>query len=53
MKKIRGEGDKIKMNSRIIGYSDVKWMEVAQYRIQWWALVLAILNLRVLLTDSY
>jgi hypothetical protein len=30
---------------------DGRWMEVAQYRVQWRALVLAVLNLRVLLPE--
>jgi hypothetical protein len=29
-----------------------RWMELAQDRVQWWALVLAVLNLRVLLPES-
>jgi hypothetical protein len=32
-----------------IGYEDEMWMELAQDRVQWQALVLAVLNLRVLL----
>jgi len=28
-----------------IGYEDWRWMELAQDRVPWWALVLALLNL--------
>jgi hypothetical protein len=31
---------------------DVRWMELAQDRVQWRALLLAVLNLRVLLPES-
>jgi hypothetical protein len=41
-----------KMNPREIGYEDGKWMELAQNRVQWRALVLALLNLRVVLSES-
>jgi hypothetical protein len=34
------------------GCEDVRWMELARDRVQWWALVLAVLNLRVLLPLS-
>jgi hypothetical protein len=30
----------------------LKWMKLAQDRVQWWTLVLAVLNLRVLLPES-
>jgi hypothetical protein len=43
-----------KMDLREIGCEDGRWMELAQDRVQWWALVLAVLNLRVLpLAGSY
>jgi hypothetical protein len=28
-----------------IGFDDGRWIELAQDRVQWWALVLAVLNL--------
>jgi hypothetical protein len=34
------------------GCEDGRWMELAQDRVQWRALVLAVLNLRVLLPES-
>jgi hypothetical protein len=34
------------------GCEDGRWMEVAQDRVKWQALVLAVLNLRVLLPES-
>jgi hypothetical protein len=36
------------MDLREIGYEDGRWMELAQDRVQWRALVLAVLNLRVM-----
>jgi hypothetical protein len=35
-----------------MGCQDGRWMELAQDRVQWWALVLAVLSLRVLLAES-
>jgi len=35
-----------------IGCEDGRWMELAQDRVQWWDLVLAMLKLRVLLPES-
>jgi hypothetical protein len=40
------------MGLREISYEDGRWMELAQDRVQWRALVLAVLNLRVLLPES-
>jgi hypothetical protein len=37
----------IKMYLREIYFEDGRWMELAQDRVQWQALVLAVLNLRV------
>jgi len=37
------------MDLREIGCEDGRWMELAQDCVQWWALVLAVLNLEVLL----
>ena len=35
-----------------IGCEDGRWIELAQDRVQWWAFVLAVLNLCVLLPES-
>jgi hypothetical protein len=35
------------MDLREIGFEDVDWIHLAQYRDRWWALVNAIMNLRV------
>jgi hypothetical protein len=40
------------MDLREIGCGDGRWIELAQDRVQWRALVLAVLNLRVLLPES-
>jgi hypothetical protein len=40
------------MDLREVGCEDGRWMELAQGRVQWWAFVLAVLNLRVLLPES-
>jgi hypothetical protein len=40
------------MDLREMGCEDGRWMELAQDRVQWRALVLAVLNLRVLLPES-
>jgi hypothetical protein len=39
----------IKMDLREIDRVDGRWMKLAQDRVQWRALVLAVLNLRILL----
>jgi len=41
-----------KMDLMEIGCADGRWMELAQDRVQWWALVLAVLNRCVLLPES-
>jgi hypothetical protein len=41
------------MDLREIGCEDGRWMELAQDFAHWLALVLAVLNLRVLLPESY
>lgn len=41
-----------KVDIRKIGCVDGKWMEMAQDRIQCWALILVVLNFCVLLTES-
>jgi hypothetical protein len=41
-----------KMDLREIGSKDGSWMELAQHRVQCQALVLAVLNFLVLLTES-
>jgi hypothetical protein len=40
------------MDLRETGCEDGRWMELAQDRVHWRALVLAVLNLGVLLPDS-
>jgi hypothetical protein len=40
------------MDLKEMGCEDGRWMELAQDRIQWRSLVLAVFNLRVLLPDS-
>jgi hypothetical protein len=39
--------DNIKMDLREIGFGDVDWIHLAQDRDRWWALVNAVMNLRV------
>jgi hypothetical protein len=39
--------DNIKMNLREIGWNDMDWIDLAQDRDQWRALVKAVMNLRV------
>jgi hypothetical protein len=34
-------------------FRDLRWMKLAEDRVQWCALVLAVLDLRVLLPESY
>jgi len=41
-----------KLDLMEIGCEDGSWMELAQDRVQWWALVLAMLKLCVLLPES-
>ena len=41
-----------KMDLMEIGCEDGRWMELAEDRVQWWALVLAVLNRCVLLPES-
>jgi hypothetical protein len=41
-----------KMDLRETGCEDGRWMELAQDRVQWQTLVLAVLNLRVLLPEN-
>jgi hypothetical protein len=41
-----------KMERREIGCEDGRWMELAQDRVQWRSLVLAVLNIRVLLPET-
>jgi hypothetical protein len=43
----------INVDLREICCEDGRWMELAQDPVQWQALVLAVLNLRVLLPDSW
>jgi hypothetical protein len=41
-----------KMDLREMGCEDGRWMELAQDHVQWWTLVLAVLNLQILLPES-
>jgi hypothetical protein len=43
----RGE-DGIRMDLREIGWGSVDWIQLAQDRDRWWALVKTVINLRVL-----
>jgi hypothetical protein len=45
--------DIIKMVVREVNYEDSMWMKLAQNRVQWRTLVLAVLNLRVLLPQCW
>jgi hypothetical protein len=45
--------DNIRKIFRCMGYEDGRWMELAEDRVQWQALLLAVLNLLVLLPESY
>jgi hypothetical protein len=46
-----GPVDNITIGAREICCEDGRWMELAQDRVQWQALILAVLNLRVLLPE--
>jgi hypothetical protein len=39
--------DNIKMDLREIGIDGSNWIQVAQDRVQWWAFVNTVMNLRV------
>jgi hypothetical protein len=39
--------ENIKMDLREIGFGDVDWINLAQDRKRWWALVNTVMNLRV------
>jgi hypothetical protein len=40
-------------NLKEIDLEDGSWMDLAQNRVRWWVLVLAMLNLEVLLPGNY
>jgi hypothetical protein len=40
-------GDNIKMDIQEVGCESMDWIELAQDRERWWALVNAVMNLRV------
>jgi hypothetical protein len=44
--------DGIRMDLREIGLGGVKWIQMAQDRGRWWAVVSAVMNLRVLAPRS-
>jgi hypothetical protein len=44
--------DGIKMDLREIGWGAVEWIHLAEDRDLWWALVNAVMNLRVLVPQS-
>jgi hypothetical protein len=44
--------DGIRMDLREIGLGDVDWIQLAQDRDRWWAVVSAVMNLRVLAPQS-
>jgi hypothetical protein len=45
-------GDGVRMDLREIGFGGVDWIRLAQDRDQWWAVVIAVMNLRVLAPRS-
>jgi predicted small integral membrane protein len=45
-------GDRIRMDLGGIGLGDVEWIQLAQDRDRWWAVVSTVLNLRVLAPRS-
>jgi hypothetical protein len=45
--RIRKWVDNIKMDLREIGWDGVDWIDVAEYRDQWWALLSTVMNLQV------
>jgi hypothetical protein len=44
--------DSVKMDLRGIGWGGVEWIHLAQDRYRWWAVVNAVMNLRVLVPRS-
>jgi hypothetical protein len=44
--------DNVKMDLREVGCEDGKWIELALDRVRWWALVLSVLDLRIILPES-
>jgi hypothetical protein len=45
--------DEVRMGLREIGWGSVDWIQLAQDRDRWWALVNTVMNLRVLAPRSY
>jgi hypothetical protein len=44
--------DGIRMDLREIGWGSVEWIQLAKDRDRWWAVVNAVMNLRVLAPQS-
>jgi hypothetical protein len=44
--------DGIRMDLRVIAWVSIEWIQLAQDRDQWWALVNTVMNLRVLTPQS-
>jgi hypothetical protein len=44
--------DGIRMDLREIGWGGVEWIQLAQDRDRWWALVNTVMNLRVLASQT-
>jgi hypothetical protein len=39
--------DYIKVDCQEVGWRDIDWIDLAENRDKWWALVFAVMNLRV------
>jgi hypothetical protein len=39
--------DNIKMNLREMGINEANWIQLAQDRVQWWACMNTVMNLRI------
>jgi hypothetical protein len=45
--------DNIKVDLREMGCQDGRWTELTQVCVQWWAVVLVVLNFRILLLEQW